>query len=273
MWKNAPPSSDPAANATSGFSQRSRTASGKKTKSPPTRAIITQPPAPGGGALPNGVTLRELATPDVVDETLDNCPALHGEAINHHGAVFGCQDGVLLLEAHGDHFHGEKLDYPAGTPDDVRTGTLRGNHALETFVGNWEGGLVLIDPKTAPHFTPVPIPSPVLGFDIASHGESLVVLTADGNLHRLSPTTGAALGAPIRVMDAFTVEPGHSQVRPSFTLGAERVFVVDPRPTDVVEVHVEDWEVERRIAVGGNPGSVTIFSASPDFGEHHDHMH
>lgn len=231
--------------------------------------IVTLPNEDGG--LPIGVTLRELATPDDIEDTYDNCPNLHGEATNHHGVAFGCGDGVLLLEAHDDHFDALKLDYPVDVPDDVRIGTLRSSHELEVFVGNWDGGLVIVDPETAPYFTPVPIAETVLDFAVDDHGEVLVVLTADGNLHRLNPLTGAALGDPVSVMDAFEVMPGHSQVRPTFTLGAGAAFVIDPRQTDVMEVHLDEWEIERRIAVGGSPGSIAICSVSPDFGEAHEH--
>ena len=234
--------------------------------------IILSLPNPNGG-LPIGVTLRELATPDDIEDTHDNCPGLHGEATNHHGVAFGCSCGVLLLEAHGDHFDAAKLEYPAEFPDEVRVGTLRSAHELEIFVGNWEGGLVIVDPDTAPYFTPVPVTGTVLHFAIDEHGEVLVVLTADGSLHRLNPLTGASLGAPLSVMDSFTVMPGHGQVRPTFVLGAEAVFVIDPRQTDVLEVHVDEWEIERRLAVGGSPGSIAIFSVSPDFGHADDHTH
>ncbi len=234
--------------------------------------VILSNPAPEG-SLPNGVTLRELATPDEVEETIALCPGLHGEASNHHGVAFACADGILRLEAHEDHFHSMKLDYPEGNSGDVRSGTLRTAHDIEFFVGDWEGGLVLIHPESEPHFMPIAIASPVLAFEIDAHGESLIVLTADGHLHRLNPMTGEALEASISVMGAFAIESGHSQARPTFTLGAERAFVVDPRQTEVIEIHVDDWEIERRIEVGGAPGSAAIFSVSPDFGEPHEHDH
>lgn len=231
-------------------------------------------PEDATASLPIGVTARAVATPDEVEDTFDGCPGLHGEAAGHELVAFGCSDGVLFLEVHGDHFHEIKREYPGTVPDDVRVGTLAAAHDLDVVIGNWSNeGLVVIDPHAEPHFTPIPIESPVLRFALDAHGEHLVVLTADGRLHALAPTTGEPLGEPIRVIDAFAVEPGHAQVRPTFTVGAERVFVVDPRVDEVIEVELEAWAIERRIEVGGSPGSIAIFSVSPDFGEHDGHEH
>lgn len=232
-------------------------------------------------ALPVGVSIRPATSPDEVEDMHLDCPGLHGEAANESRVAFGCSDGVLVAEWHDDHFDVEKLDYPGEWAAGTRTGTLAAHHDAAMMVGNWSAdagslGLMILDFEAATDadaFLTVPLDSHVLGFTFDRHGEHLLVLTADGHLHRLHADDGAPEGEPLEVMEAFEVEPGHGQVRPALTVGPDRAYIADPVAGHVLEVHLEDWEIERDFGVGGKPHSLAVFSMSPDFGEEHDHDH
>ncbi|QGG94322.1 hypothetical protein [Actinomarinicola tropica] len=57
-------------------------------------------------------------------------PTWYGELATHDAAVFGCTDGVLVLESHGDHWDATKIANPDGAPEDARTGSFVGGHDL-----------------------------------------------------------------------------------------------------------------------------------------------
>lgn len=230
-------------------------------------------PAPGSARLPIGVSARLASDTARLEGEFADCPRLHGEGTNDTRVAFGCSDGVLVLTWNGTAFTSRKLPNPAGVPATTRVGTVLGAHGLEVFVGNFGAdALSIIDPA-AGTLTPVALPTTAFGFKLF-HDEHVIVLTLDGKLHKLDPATGAAQATPLDVIPAYASAPtGHDAVRPALALGVDRAYVSDPRSGKVVEVDVEHWEVERTFDVGGAPASLGVVSASPDFGEHHEHEH
>ncbi|PZR15047.1 MAG: hypothetical protein DI536_09740 [Archangium gephyra] len=230
-------------------------------------------PAPGASRLPIGVSSRLANDPTMLEGEFNECPRLHGEGSNDTRVAFGCSDGVLVLTWNGSKFESRKIANPAGIPATTRVGTVLGAHDLNVFVGNFgSDALSIIDPA-AGTITPVPLPTTYFGFKLF-HGEHVIVLTLDGKLHKLDPKTGASQGTPVEVIPAYAMAPtGHDAVRPALALGVDRAYVSDPRSGKVVEVDIEHWEVERTFEVGGAPASMGVVSASPDFGEHHEHEH
>ena len=59
----------------------------------------------------------------------ESCPGLHGDASNGHMGVFGCEGGVLFVEAHDGAYESGFITGPAGSPrrlpPDLRLGPLR----------------------------------------------------------------------------------------------------------------------------------------------------
>lgn len=214
----------------------------------------------------NGVTVRQIATPDAVARAYDTqCPELMGMAANSHGVFFGCADGLFALEHHVDHFDAERLPTPAG----ARLTRLRSSPATERIAGQWGQDLVIIDVEAASPFRTIDIPAAlsVLDFGIAASGEYLVVLTDDGNLHRFDLATGAAAGTPIDVLD------GDDAVPPALALGASYAFVADPSAGHVIQIHLEDWMEEGHFEVGGAPSGLAVLTTSPDYHGHAGHDH
>jgi hypothetical protein len=221
---------------------------------------------------PVGVTVRRFATPDRVEETITGCTSLHGEAAAGDFVAFGCAEGVLVVERHGGHLDHAMIPNPTGTPAGTRVGTVIASDELPIMIGNFgRGGLLRIDPGTRT-LTPHLLPVDHLSFRFDMHGERLLVLTVDGKLHALDPMTFMPRGEPLDVIAPFTVEPGHSQIRPALEAGTEHAFVSDPRTGSVHVVHLEDWALEDSLTVGGMPGTLVLVAVSPDW-KTADHMH
>lgn len=229
-------------------------------------------PANLEASLPVGVTMRRLATPDAVVKQSDACPGLHGEGGSEEIVAFGCLDGVLLAERKDGDFEFRKLANPEGTPAGRRVGTIRMDDASKHLVGNWGNGIVVIDPAASPpSWTPVDFGAANLAFYVS--GDHVVALDGNGALRRFDAKTGAAIGAPLPVIDAWNPAAGTSPPKPALGLGAAKAFVTDPRTGVVVEIDLASWTKERTLTVGGQPSSVAAFgrirppSPSTDAGE------
>jgi hypothetical protein len=224
-----------------------------------------------GEALPTEVGMWEVtALEGEAEDLFGPCPGLHGEAAAGDFVVFGCSDGVLVVEAHDDHFHSHKIDNPEGTTEGTRVGTLVAFG--DVFIGNWGSeGFSIIDPE-AETITPVITGSPVMAFQFDMWGDHLFAVTADGRFHRFE-SDGEPHGEPIVVSDTpFSTERGVP--RPALTAGAGRMYLALPAAGQILEVHTEEWEIERTITIPGSPHSVIAVSVSPDWTEEpHDHDH
>jgi hypothetical protein len=194
---------------------------------------------------------------DVVDRsgetvaTFEGCPSLRGQAPWASGVAFGCSDGVLLVEARPDGtFAADKLTYPAGGADGARVGTVVGDPGSEVLVGDFGQGIAVID-TAAGSVASVALSASPLVMRFAEAGEVLIVLSADGMLHALEPASGTVVRS-VAVVEAL--EPGAT--RPTMVVLGEHVYVGDPLHEEIVEVHVDAFEVERRLAVPFAPGGV-----------------
>jgi len=211
-------------------------------------------------ALPVGVTQRRLATPDVVVRQSAECPLLHGEGGSDTAVAFGCGDGVLLAERVGGDFVFRKLPNPDGTPAGRRVGTVRMAEGLARVIGNWGNGFTVIDPSSTPAtWTAVDIGGANLGFLVDEASKRIYALSGDGTLRAFNGLTGAPIGAPLAVMDAWAPPSGTSPPRPSLALGHGKAYIPDPRKGAVVEVDLATWAKGRTLQVGGQPSSAAAF--------------
>lgn len=217
-------------------------------------------PGPGSAyVLPIGVSVRRLATPNVVvgDLTREDCPLLHGEAGNDEVVAFGCGDGVLLAERAAGAFEFRKLANPPSTPEGQRVGTLRAVDGVPVVIGNWGQGFAIIPYEDSePTWITVDLGTANRGFLFDPDSLDLIVLAGDGSLRRFDALTGAPVGASLaNVIPA--VEAG--QAAPGFALGHGVAYVADPRSGDVAEVDLQQWAVTRSFDVGGQPRSMAAF--------------
>jgi hypothetical protein len=215
-------------------------------------------PADATKTVRTGVTIRKLATPDVVVETVGGCPGLHGEAANDHSVAFGCADGILLGQRESGKLAFRKLAHPEGKA----IGTLKAKDGVPRLIGNlrdaakgYDVGFVVVSHADAtPIWTPVDLGARSLGFLFETVGTRLVVLGGDGTLRLHDPMTGASIGAPLPVVEAYT-----SGTAPGLAIGAAAAFVLDPRSGKVIEVDLAGWRVGRTFMVGGQPISAAAF--------------
>jgi hypothetical protein len=224
-------------------------------------ALISTPV--DGEALPDGVAVVDLDSGDEV-ERFDGCPELHGEVSTASAVAFGCADGVLVLEPHGDHWHAVKVDRPTGADGDVRTGTLVAGHDSPFLIGNLgPSSLVRVDLDDATA-TAIPLPAEMSSFAVDEHGDRVLVLTVDGQLHRLDPLTGE-IAPSIAVVDPFELPSGHGgSPVPRVTTAGTHAFVTDPTGGRVISVEIADLVVDRTFTVGGAPASVALAGLAPD---------
>lgn len=74
------------------------------------------------------------------------CPGLHGSFSSHDFSVFGCTDGVLVIEQTASEFTARKIANPAGLDSPARIGTLLGDKEQDNFIGVAGDRLFAIDP-------------------------------------------------------------------------------------------------------------------------------
>jgi hypothetical protein len=216
------------------------------------RVLLSMPnPADEEDELPVGIEVRTLR--DRVLQRFPDCAGLHGEASSGDLVAFGCANGVLVLEQHGDHFHSHFIDAPQGT-DGRRVGTLRAADGVPFMLGNWgPDALVRVGPE-AEKLQPIALPGTSRSFDLhPAGGGTAIVLATDGQLHAVEALSGDVL-ASVPVVAEF----GTSGTRPALVVGDRFAYVSDPRTGRVTEVSLPDLRVTARIPVGGAPASLAL---------------
>jgi hypothetical protein len=189
------------------------------------------------------VDVYQLGQPNIV-QSFDCCPILHGAAQIRNIGLFGCSDGVLLLKKQGDNFEAIKLNHPANTLSRTRVG-LFATHPNSPFVlGNFGQGLALIDPEQAT-LRVLPLPAQPLKFSFDETGVTVVVLTHDGILHHLDLPTGGVIATQKAVTAVDPPTGPDGKARPTFTLGAEQVYLIEPSENQLKAVNLTTMQLGR----------------------------
>ena len=188
--------------------------------------------------------------------TFEDCPRLHGEATASNHIAFGCEDGVLLIQAVNGSFSSVKLANPPGTPEGVRVGTIAAHEDSAVMVGNFGTGVIVIDP-TAKTLTPIDLDANPLRMVFAD-SETLVILTADGKLHLITPNNAQRINS-IQVMDAPDLE-ADGAVWPTFALQGDVIFVTNPEAQQLHEVTLKDLKLRRSLTLDFTPFTLTSLS-------------
>ena len=207
----------------------------------------------GGGLSEAAVRVYDRRATQVA--VFGGCPGLHGQAVAGSVVAFGCSDGVLLVvSAGGGVFTAHKIANPPGSPENARVGTLAADDGSPVLVGNFGQGIALIDPVERT-LTAVALSAAPAGMRFAEDGAVLLVLTLDGVLHALEPSTGAVLGS-VAVLEAWQ----QGAPRPSFTHLGDYAFVVDPSHRAVWVVDLDHFEVETHFDLPFAPGSAAVMA-------------
>lgn len=232
------------------------------------KQIKTAQPDHGAPVVMNDVVLSGYLRLNRVDvfnlsdgkliQTIEGCPALHGEAMVGNTVWFGCTDGVLQLTRGSDgKFVAVKIKNPAGIKENVRVGTVVAHDKAQVAYGNFGQGVAIIRPGKT-ELEPVALPANPVRFSFDQAGTSLIVLTADGKLHELEPNTGKVRKSLDAISAMKTPAAGETALRPSMAISKDAAYLGDPEKAEIVEVDLATMKVERRLKVSGPPSSVAV---------------
>ncbi|AYY12687.1 hypothetical protein EF847_08150 [Actinobacteria bacterium YIM 96077] len=220
------------------------------------RTIVTRfgDTDPDETTLPPEVVIHN-ADGELVEEGFPECPDLHGGVALGSTVAFGCSDGVLVLDQHGGHVDGHKLDYPG---DDERTGALLTADGLDVVVGNYSDDAYLVIDPVGHAVDAVAIPEPFSTFGVTGHdGGKLLGMSASGTLHVVDITSGdvESIGD---VTAAYDEDAEWTEPTPQLATGPDGlVFVSDPEARRVHEIDLNAGEVRESYDVGGRPFHLT----------------
>lgn len=205
--------------------------------------------------LPPNVVVHDAAG-KVVQSDFPACPELHGEAASAEAVSFACEDGILVLEEHGDHFDGQKLEYP---DDAGRAGTLRTTEELDVLVGNYSDDVMLVIDPGEHSVTPLEIPAAFSTFAVTGHDDGAVLgLSADGSLHVVNVSSGAATTIA-DVVQPYAEDAEWTEPTPQLAVGpGSAAYVSEPATGQVHEVDLGSGKVSRSLDVGGTPFHLAV---------------
>ncbi len=238
-------------------------------------------PGEGVSSLPLGAEVWTLDGEVVFDEASRACPALHGEAANAHGVVFGCAGGVLFIEGHDGEYEYEFIENHADLNAAARIGTLWGHDDSEYFFGSAtyrdaegtrvNGGLWRIDAEGGEMSLVLPPidEKRVLSAAFDAHGEELFVLTYDGTVNVIHPDEGE-VEETYELVEAFD-----GDTAPSFIVVGELLYLSDRVGSRIIEFSLEEGEIEREWPISGQPRSLAFvgLGVEEEEGDHVGHGH
>lgn len=200
---------------------------------------------PGPDELPLGVALVDDDGAELA--RFENCPELHGETIVGDTAAFGCADGVLLVTGQ------TPVKIPNPDASGERVGAFVATESPAVLGDYGPTSLVVVDIEAAT-VTVVEAGAPYGAYALGPHGE-IVVLTIDGTLRVIDPTTGAA-STTVPAVEAFELPEGHGGVKPTIAVVDHTVFVADPASSTVVPVDLETATVGTPIELDAAPSDL-----------------
>jgi hypothetical protein len=199
---------------------------------------------------------------------------MHGSASNGHHTVFGCEDGVLVIEKDGDNYTASKIDNPADMPADATIGTVMAHPERETLIGLARPNLMFEIDAEAGTVTSIPWSGVVRvasAFD--STGQMLMAMDESGQVHVLDGSQGWALKA---ALPAATGVPD-SGSSPTIEAHAHEGFayISDPIGQRIVIVDTAAASIAGQISLDFAPGQIRWLGLPEhDHGDDdHDHGH
>lgn len=218
-------------------------------------------------------------------ENVGECPETHGEARLGEQIAFACNDGLLLIDPTAG-LRATKVPYPApaagpatptvpteadaatpaadGADEAPRIGGFASTDAGDLLLGDFGQAVVFVRPdEDGASFEVLPLPAEPVAMTFDGDGETAVVLTDDGMMHRIDPATAQIRWSTPAVTPyrEISVDTGF-QFYPAIAASSEAVYAPDPTTGEVVELSVEDGTETDRFNIGGQPSRVTVVSAS-----------
>jgi hypothetical protein len=108
--------------------------------------LTTYRPADAANTLPTQVEWYQQTANgyQLKEKFAEQCPGLHGSFSNKDYSLFGCTDGVLVVEQKADQMVASKIANPTGMTG--RIGTVTGHKNLSTMIGFAGQDQYLLDP-------------------------------------------------------------------------------------------------------------------------------
>lgn len=189
----------------------------------------------------------------------DQCPGVHGEAFAGDVALFGCEDGVLVVDGRRI----TKVDSPDAYG---RIGNQAGHERSPYVLGDYKVDrdaelerptrVSIIDTRNAT-LRLVDLPSSYSFRSLGrSAGGDALVLGTDGNLHVIDPAT-AELTASIPVTKAWREPTDWHEPRPTLQVIGELAYVTEPASKQIHVIDLASREVTRSIDVAHTPNELS----------------
>lgn len=232
--------------------------------------LTTYRAADASSTLPDQVELYHQHGDHYHFETrfAEQCPGLHGSYSTGDYTLFGCTDGVLIVEQKENDFTATKLANPADFSG--RIGSFTGHKARFEVIGYAGQDAYIIDPVNKA-FTPLNWRSDTTVTRINAladaHGEHYVVLDSDGVLHVFDWQAGFA-----KKHSAAIISELNSTNPPVMTANQQNdtIYLTDPVAKQIIAVELEHLE-SSHIQLSFEPAKATWLGIAEPAGEEHHH--
>lgn len=233
--------------------------------------------------LPDSVAVYHLHDGEFEEEQRfdGECADLHGAAQNENAVVFGCSDGVLVLNEADEVFTSAFIDN-VDALNDLRIGTLYGHEHAEAFIGiaSQHGGGAAVVANVSPVTNSMAVidwqpatDAHAVSYGFSVGGEYFVILDDKGfvtllEAHKEDGDTHWEFAHKIDVASASAENLSDEQ---SFSMAASQhedvIFVVDPVEQAILAVDLESESAETLLEFDFEPGSAVWLGIA----EEHDH--
>ena len=203
----------------------------------------------------------------------EECPGLHGDASNGHMGVFGCEGGVLFVEAHDGAYESGFIAGPDGSPDDFRLTSVWGHYGLDHFFAlGGAFGLYVVEPEDGAMEQLIASSEALRPINVAvSHnGKYLLVVMSDGELRMYDAHNLDLLASK----SGFLTQPVATGFweRPHIATAPGAVFITDSVGGEVIQLDTHDLDEVAHWEVAGTPTKIAFVGIHGEADGHDDHM-
>jgi hypothetical protein len=222
-------------------------------------------------------------------QTFDvTCPDLHGAAQNEHHIVFGCADGVLIIDTEEDgSYTAKKLANTTEVAAGLRIGSLWGHPDTDYFMGLASSRssavrqFFVIDPAkntlTLIDWKPVEGAKPIAQH-FTKEAEQFAIVDDQGYLTLIEPhdegdeTHWEFAGARLKFLegDLTTMPPGMNFSMVS-SPSAHQLYIGDPISKHVVIIDLDAVMITDHIELDYAPANLTWLGFDAAHADEHDH--
>ncbi|TVR54006.1 MAG: hypothetical protein EA421_09655 [Gemmatimonadales bacterium] len=226
--------------------------------------FVVAPLNPAGG-LPAAVDVYNLQGQVVA--SVPDCPVMHGNASARSTAVFGCNNGLVLVRSSGGSVAAEKVT-PTGEMEGLGLRNAWSAPGASVILGQFAARpgeptrrvLAVIDVAAGSLHPLQPLPSGVVDHfrTVEPVSNKIVLLGTDGTLYVYSGATRQLERTIASVVPAL---PASGATTHQVSVVEGMAAVASPSTGEVVLVNLDNGSTIRRINVGGQPSRLAILGA------------